>query len=202
MGIRPAHDEAHENRTMNLVLASQSPRRKELLAILGYEFSVIPSSIDEMPVTGETPEQYVVRVARDKGMEVASRVTHSIILSADTVVTIDNEILGKPIDKDDAVRMLRKLSGREHRVYTAVTLINQRKEETLAALDGTRVWFNPMSDDQIIDYIQRENVFDKAGAYAIQGYAGIYIPRIEGNYFNVMGLPLPLVHELLCRTLL
>jgi septum formation protein len=187
---------------MNLVLASQSPRRKELLAILGYEFSVIPSSIDEMPVTGETPEQYVVRVARDKGMEVASRVTHSIILSADTVVTIDNEILGKPIDKDDAVRMLRKLSGREHRVYTAVTLINQRKEETLAGLDGTRVWFNPMSDDQIIDYIQRENVFDKAGAYAIQGYAGIYIPRIEGNYFNVMGLPLPLVHELLCRTLL
>src|ERR1051326_5244839 len=117
------HPSIPQNRIMNLVLASQSPRRKELLAILGYEFSVIPSSVDEMPVSGETPEQYVVRVARDKGMEVASRVTHSIILSADTVVTIDNEILGKPIDKADAVRMLRKLSGREHRVYTAVAII-------------------------------------------------------------------------------
>jgi septum formation protein len=187
---------------MNLVLASQSPRRKELLAILGYEFSVMPSSIDEMAAPGETPEQYVARVARDKGMEVASRVTHSIVLSADTVVTIDGEILGKPIDQDDAVRMLRKLSGREHRVFTAVTLINQRKEETLEGLDCTQVWFKPLTDAHIIDYIQRENVFDKAGAYAIQGYAGVYIPRIEGNYFNVMGLPLPLVHELLCRTLL
>jgi septum formation protein len=185
---------------INLILASQSPRRRELLTILGYEFSVVPSSIDETPTPGEEPPMYAARVARDKGMEVASRVSHSIILSADTVVTIDNEILGKPADENDALRMLRKLSGREHSVYTAVTLINQAKQETLEGLDRTRVWFKTLTDKEILDYIRRENVFDKAGAYAIQGYAGVYIPKIDGNYFNVMGLPLPLVHELLCRT--
>lgn len=186
---------------MNLILASQSPRRRELLAVLGYEFTVIPSSIDETPAPGENPETYVVRVARDKGMEVASRVSDSIILSADTVVTIDREILGKPADKDDAFRMLKQLSGREHSVYTAITLINQHKQETLEGLDRTRVWFKELTGEEIADYIRRENVMDKAGAYAIQGYAGVYIPKIDGNYFNVMGLPLPLVHELLCRTL-
>src|SRR5215813_11586275 len=124
----------------NLVLASQSPRRRELLAILGHEFSVVPSSIDEMPAPGESPEEYVVRVARDKGMEVASRVVASVVLSADTVVTIDREILGKPADKEDAIRMLRKLSGREHQVYTAVTVINQVQDEILEGLDSTRVW--------------------------------------------------------------
>jgi septum formation protein len=185
---------------MNLVLASQSPRRKELLSILGLPFTVIPASIEEIPFERETPEAFVVRAAREKGVEVASRVSRSVILSADTVVTIDGEILGKPTDKDDAVRMLRKLSGRDHQVYTAVTVVNQTREETLEGLDRTRVWFKALSDEEIRDYLGRENVFDKAGAYAIQGYAGVYIPKIEGNYFNVMGLPLPLVHELLCRT--
>ena len=186
---------------MNLVLASQSPRRKELLAVLGYPFTVIPSSTDERPIAGENPESFVVRVAREKGAEVASRVSQSVILSADTVVTIDNEILGKPMDTDDAARMLKKLSGRDHWVFTAVTIVNQTRQETLEGLERTRVWFDSLSDEQIRDYIQRENVLDKAGAYAIQGYAGVYIPKIEGNYFNVMGLPLPLVHNLLCRTL-
>src|SRR5215813_12105453 len=186
---------------MNLVLASQSPRRKELLAILGYPFSVVPSSIDETPAAGEDPETFVVRVAREKGMEVASRVSQSIIISADTVVTIDDRILGKPADENDAVRMLTQLSGRDHLVLTAVTIVNQQKQETLEGLERTRVWFAPLTDQQIFDYIRCENVFDKAGAYAIQGYAGVYIPKIEGNYFNVMGLPLPLVHQLLCRTL-
>jgi len=185
----------------NLVLASASPRRKELLAILGYSFSVVPSSINETPVVGETPEAFVVRTSREKGMEVASRVLQSVILSADTVVTVDGEILGKPINEEGAVRMLRTLSGRDHWVYTAVTVVNQIRQETLGGLERTRVWFKSLTDEQIRDYIRRENVFDKAGAYAIQGYAGAYIPRIEGNYFNVVGLPLPLVHELLCRTL-
>jgi septum formation protein len=143
----------------------------------------------------------VARVAREKGMEVASRVSGSIVLSADTVVTIDNEILGKPADEEDAIRMLKKLSGRDHWVYTAITIVNQPKQESLEGLERTRVWFAPITDHEIVDYIRRENVLDKAGAYAIQGYAGVYIPKIEGNYFNVMGLPLPLVHELLCRTL-
>ncbi len=186
---------------MNLVLASESPRRKELLSILGLPFAVIPASIEEIPLKGETAEAFAVRTAREKGLEVASRVSRSVILSADTVVTIDGEILGKPTDKGDAVRMLQKLSGRDHWVYTAVTIVNQTRPETLDGMDRTRVWFKTLSDKEIDDYIGRENVFDKAGAYAIQGYAGVYIPKIEGNYFNVMGLPLPLVYELLCRTL-
>jgi len=184
-----------------LVLASQSPRRRELLGVLGIPFSVLPSAIDETPAPGESPEDFVMRVARDKGMEVASRVTQSIVLSADTEVTIDGEILGKPVDETDAIRMLKKLAGREHSVLTAVCVINQVKRETLEGLDRTRVWFNPFDEEQIRDYIRRENVYDKAGAYAIQGYAGVFIPKIEGNYFNVMGLPLPLVYDLLCRTL-
>ena len=187
---------------MNLVLASESPRRKELLSILGLPFTVIPASIEEIPLRGETADAFVIRAAREKAMVVASRVSRSVILSADTVVTIDGEILGKPRDKDDAVRMLRKISGRDHWVYTAVTVLNQTREETLDGMDCSRVWFKALSDKEIHDYLGRENVLDKAGAYAIQGYAGIYIPKIEGNYFNVMGLPLPLVYELLCRTLL
>ena len=184
-----------------LVLASQSPRRKELLSILGIPFTVVPSSIDEIPARGETPEQFVVRVAREKGMEIASRVSQSVVLSADTVVAVDREILGKPADEQDAFRMLRKLSGRDHWVYTAISVLNQVKHQTLEGIDRTRVWFSTLTDEQILDYIRRENVLDKAGAYAIQGYAGVFIPKIEGNYFNVMGLPLPLVHEFLCRTL-
>src|SRR5437867_6719626 len=147
---------------MNLVLASQSPRRKELLALLGVPFVVVPSSIDETPTAGERPEEFVVRVAREKGMEVASRVSHSVVLSADTVVTLDGEILGKPADEQDAARMLRRLSGRDHWVYTAVCIVNQLKQETLEGLDRTRVWFSPLNEAQILDYIRRENVLDTA----------------------------------------
>jgi len=185
----------------NLVLASQSPRRKELLAVLGFPFKVIPAAIDEIPKAGEDPETFVVRVAREKGLEVAARVTQSVVLSADTVVTIDGDILGKPSDAADAARMLRQLSGRKHAVLTAICVIDQLKNRTLEGLDRTDVWFDELTDTQIHDYIQRENVMDKAGAYAIQGYAGVFIPKIEGNYFNVMGLPLPLTYQLLCRTL-
>ena len=183
----------------DLVLASASPRRKELLSILGIPFTVIPSSIDEIPTPGESPETFVVRIAKEKCAEVASRVSHSVVLSADTVVTIDGEILGKPIDAHDAATMLRKLAGRDHWVYTAICVLHQEKEEMLEGLDRTRVWFVPLDDATIHDYIRRENVLDKAGAYAIQGYAAVFIPKIEGNYFNVMGLPLPLVHSLLSR---
>jgi septum formation protein len=186
---------------MNVVLASSSPRRSELLNVLGIPFEVIASSIEETPKAGEKPEAYVVRVAKEKGHEVAERVTHSVVIAADTIVTIDDEILGKPTGQEDAIRMLRKLSGRCHSVYTAICLIDQLQGQTLEGLDRTEVWFDPMTDVQIQDYLRRENVMDKAGAYAIQGYASVYIPRIDGNYFNVMGLPLPLVHKMLCRTL-
>jgi septum formation protein len=183
----------------SLVLASASPRRKELLSVLGIPFTVVPSSIEETPAEGEPAETFVVRMAKEKCMEVASRVSHSVVLSADTVVTIEGEILGKPADEQDAMRMLRKLSGQEHWVYTAICVVNQANGETLEGMDRTRVWFDPIDDATIRDYIRREDVLDKAGAYAIQGYAGVFIPRIEGNYFNVMGLPLPLVRRLLSR---
>lgn len=184
-----------------LVLASESPRRKDLLELLGIPFSVVPAAIEERPASGETPKQFAIRVAREKGMEVGARVAQSVILSADTVVTIDGEILGKPAGEDDAVRMLTKLQGRRHTVLTAICVINQVTQETFEEVDQTEVWFDAMTAMEIRDYVRRENVLDKAGAYAIQGYAGVYIPRIDGNYFNVMGLPLPLVHKLLCRTL-
>ena len=183
--------------TLPLVLASQSPRRRELLEILGIPFSVVVPAADETAHEGELPETYVVRVARDKGLEVASRVSESVVLAADTVVTIDGEILGKPADGADAIRMLQKLSGNEHVVYTAVCVINQSTGRMREALERTRVWLNPLTRAQILDYVARENVRDKAGAYAIQGFASVFIPRIDGSYSNVMGLPLALVWELL-----
>jgi len=182
-----------------LVLASQSPRRKELLGLLGVPFEIIPAEIAEIPRDGEPPEQFVVRAAHEKGIEVASRVSNSVVLSADTVVTIDGMILGKPSDEADAVRMLQRLSGRQHRVYTAVCVINQLNSEVFQGVEHTVVWFNPMTSVQIEDYVRREHVLDKAGAYAIQGFASVYIAKIEGNYANVMGLPMPLVYDLLGR---
>ena len=181
----------------SLILASQSPRRKELLEILGVPFSVVTPDIDESPLPGEDPKTYAARVAREKALDVASRVSDSIILSADTVVTIDGEILGKPSSRADAIRMLTKLSGREHRVYTAVCVIDQSSGETREELEGTDVSFKTLTAAQIEAYIDRENVMDKAGAYAIQGLASSFIPKISGSYSNVMGLPVALVAELL-----
>jgi septum formation protein len=182
-----------------LVLASQSPRRKEILSLLGTSFRVVPPDIDETPRPAEPARAYVVRMAREKAAQVADRLSSSIVLSADTIVTVDEEIFGKPVSEADAVRMLHRLSGRSHVVFTAVCVVHLDGNKNLEGLEATGVWFDPMTDEQIMDYIHRENVMDKAGAYAIQGYAAVYIPRISGNYFNVMGLPLPLVHNLLCR---
>lgn len=189
----------HPDTIGRLILASQSPRRKELLGILGIPFEVVPADIAEVPLAGETPDKFVIRAAREKGTEVASHVSNSIVLSADTIVTIDGRILGKPLDESDAVRMLMLLSGRQHEVFTAVCLIDQLQTKTLEGLERTRVWFNSMTEEQALDYVRREPVLDKAGSYAIQGFAQVYISKIEGNYSNVMGLPLPLVSEFLNR---
>jgi septum formation protein len=180
-----------------LVLASRSPRRKELLGVLGVSFSIVVPTIDESPRSEESPENYVVRVAREKARDVASRVSRSVVLSADTVVTIDGEILGKPHDRADAIRMLARLSGREHQVFTAVCVINQLSGEMREGLEKTAVSFRKLSPQEIEGYIERENVMDKAGAYAIQGFASVFIPRISGSYSNVMGLPLALVYDFL-----
>jgi septum formation protein len=165
--------------------------------MLGIPFSIVVPNIDETPGSGESPKGYVSRVARQKAMDVTSRVSRSLILAADTVVTIDGEILGKPNDEGDAVRMLAKLSGRDHLVLTAVCIVDQLKDKTREKIEETVVSFNPLTESAIRDYLVRENVMDKAGAYAIQGFASVFIPRISGSYSNVMGLPLALVYELL-----
>jgi septum formation protein len=182
-----------------LVLASQSPRRKELLEILGIPFSIVVPAIDETPRAGDRPQDYVLRVAKAKALDVASRVSESVVLSADTVVTIGDEILGKPRDRADAIRMLTKLSGREHRVFTGVSLLDQGEGALRSGVEQTSVFFRKLSSDEIENYLDREDVMDKAGAYAIQGFASVFIPKISGSYSNVMGLPLALVYELLRR---
>jgi septum formation protein len=184
-----------------LILASASPRRREILSILGIPFSVTPAAIAEIPRAGESPEDFVRRAAREKGMEIAARAKGSVVLAADTIVTIDGEILGKPAGLEEAARMLARLSGKQHSVLTAVWVNDGVRQKTWEGLDRTTVWFKALNDAEIRDYLSREDVLDKAGAYGIQGLAGAFIPKIEGNYFNVMGLPLPLVYEFLRQAL-
>ena len=185
-----------------LVLASASPRRRELLAQVGYRFEVRPAHICEDPNDGEEPIAYVTRLAREKAEAVfrdlinASPKPEDIaVLGADTTVTLDNAILGKPEDAADAARILRLLSGRTHRVITGVSLVTA--ERTEVAAEVTAVRFLTLSDEEIAAYISTGEPMDKAGAYGIQGHAARWIPRIEGCYFNVMGLPLALVCSLL-----
>ncbi len=186
-----------------LVLASASPRRRELLTQAGYEFQIHPAHIPEDPLPDEDPIAYVVRLAREKAeavyRELAARDGGAgdglAVLGADTTVTLDNHILGKPENADDAARMLRMLSGRTHRVLTGVALVTA--DGTEVAAEATAVRFLTLPDKEITAYVATAEPMDKAGAYAIQGRAARWIPRIEGCYFNVVGLPLALVTALL-----
>ena len=174
-----------------IVLASQSPRRRELLNLYGLPFVVEPSLADEDGVTGTGAER-VQTLARIKCEEVARRHTGCYVLAADTLVCVDGAVLGKPKDAADARRMLRMLSGRTHEVHTGVCLCLP-DGGLLCGVDTTRVTFLPMDDSAIERYIATDEPFDKAGAYAIQGVAGIFIQSIEGSFSNVIGLPLALV---------
>jgi septum formation protein len=193
-----------------LVLASASPRRRELLAQAGFSFEVHPAHIPEEPLAGEDPIAYVTRLAREKAEAVFRELTTAsrpagearlygksslAVLGADTTVTLDNHILGKPEDAADAARMLRLLSGRTHRVITGLALV--RAEGAEVAAEATAVRFLTLSEEEIAAYVATGEPMDKAGAYAIQGRAARWIPRIEGCYFNVVGLPLALVSALL-----
>jgi len=169
----------------------------ELLSVIGIPFSIVVPNTDETPRIGESVQEYVARVAREKAADVGTRVTGSLVLSADTVVTLDGEIFGKPKDRTDAFQMLTRLSGRDHVVFTAVCILDQSKGRLREGIEGTIVSFNALTESMIRNYLERENVMDKAGAYAIQGFASVFIPRISGSYSNVMGLPLALVYELL-----
>jgi len=176
---------------MKLILASASPRRAQILRDAGISFAVLSSAIDETPYPGETPQQLVRRLADAKAELVAARaVGPAILIAADTVVVLDNQILGKPRSTEEARRMLELFSGRTHSVITAVTLLRLPEMDRRQFIETTLVHFAPLTRDEISRYLATEEPYDKAGAYAIQGHAGRYIPRIEGCYFNVVGLPL------------
>lgn len=176
---------------MKLILASASPRRAQILHDAGVSFSVISAAIDETPYPGETPQQLVQRLADAKAELVAARaVGPAILIAADTVIVLDGQLLGKPRSTDEARRMLQLFSGRTHSVITGVSLIRLPEMDRRQFIETTLVQFAPLSRDEISRYLATEEPYDKAGAYAIQGRAGRYIPRIEGCYFNVVGLPL------------
>lgn len=181
-----------------LVLASQSPRRQELLRNAGIEFTVQPADVNEDLLPNEEPDEYVQRLARDKAIAVweslpptISHRASTFVLGADTTVVVDHHILAKPVDAADAARMLRLLSGRTHMVSTGVCLIGEGIEDLRC--ETTRVTFDALTDADIEMYVAHGEPMDKAGAYAIQGIASRWISRIEGCYFNVVGLPVSLV---------
>jgi septum formation protein len=176
---------------MKLILASASIRRAEILHEAGFSFAVLSSAIDETPYPGESAHDLVQRLAFAKAEPVAARaVGPAIVIGADTEVTLEGHIFGKPRSTDDARHMLEKLSGRTHAVVTGVALIRLPDAERLTFVESTLVQFNILSAEEISRYLATGEPHDKAGGYAIQGRAGRYIPRIEGCYFNVVGLPL------------
>jgi septum formation protein len=177
-----------------LVLASASPRRQELLRNAGISFTVQPADIDETPMVGESPRGCAERLAREKALAVFESRPEDYVLGADTIVVVDDTILGKPRDAGDAARMLRLLSGRMHAVITGVCVVGPVVNKVKTASETTMVTFCELSDDEIRDYIATGEPMDKAGAYAIQGIASRWIPRIEGDYSNVVGLPVALVY--------
>ena len=177
---------------MKLVLASKSPRRSEILKNAGYEFVVRVADADETIPAGTKPEDTVVFLAARKAMAVP-RADDETILGADTIVVLDDKILGKPKDREDAYNMLKALSGRAHSVFTGVCIVENGKSMTFA--EETRVEFLPLSDEDIYKYIDTNDCYDKAGAYGIQGYASKFVRRIDGDYFNVVGLPISAIFE-------
>jgi septum formation protein len=180
---------------MRLVLASASPRRRELLANAGLAFDVEPVDLDEGRAPGEAPHAYVERLAREKAEAVARRRPGAIVLGADTAVVLGDDVLGKPVDAADASRMLQLLSGRSHEVMTGVAVVSNGR--TASRVARTVVWFADLTGEQIAAYVATGEPADKAGAYAIQGGAAAFVTRTEGSYSNVVGLPMDVVADLL-----
>jgi septum formation protein len=172
-----------------MILASKSPRRKEILEGFGFKLEILNSSIEEVSDKEGLLEQ-IMDISRKKSLEISENRKESYVLSADTVVVLDGNILGKPKDEDEAFDMLNSLSGRQHKVLTAYTLINSQKGIDFTSYDSTEVYFKELSEDEIRWYISTGESMDKAGAYGIQGKGAVLVKKIEGDFFNVMGFPI------------
>jgi septum formation protein len=186
---------------LKLILASASPRRSEILRNAGIQFEICSADVDESRLDNESPGDYVRRLALAKSVSASGNNPNLgadvLIIGADTVVVVDADVLGKPTSRDDAKRMLRKVSGRMHDVHTGLALLQTSGMQRRVVEEITRVHFAHLSDQEIEDYLATGEPFDKAGAYAIQGMGGRFVTRIEGCYFNVMGLPLARLWTLL-----
>lgn len=180
-----------------IILASASPRRKELLEKLDLDFSVCPADIDESLLPDEDAAMYPLRTAVQKAMAVAKTTEDALVIAADTVVAVDDDILGKPRDEAEAKAMLQRLSGREHIVITGIGVVDTASGRTLSATEQTIVYFHPLRDEEIDAYIATGECMDKAGSYGIQGKGSLLVRKIDGDYFNVMGLPLSRLYRLL-----
>ena len=185
----------HRIEDLRVILASQSPRRRQLLDLVGIRHEVKPADIDESVASGELPKRYAERLAREKASTIAAKESSAVVIAADTIVVIDDHILGKPRDVNDAERMLRMLSGRSHTVMTAVAVCHEGR--TASGVEIVDVTFVPLQQDQIRAYVATGEPMDKAGAYGIQGYGATIVRRIDGDYFAVMGLSLVLLVALL-----
>lgn len=182
-----------------LILASVSPRRIELLRLTGIDFEVMPSGIDEGFHREETPREHVLRLSEEKALAVARIHTDCWVLGADTIVVVAGEVLGKPASVDEAKKMLKKLSGREHEVFTGFSIVRQERGLLIREVVESRVLFREITDDEMDWYTGSDEPYDKAGAYAVQGMGALFIREIRGSYTNVMGLPLCEVVDALKR---
>ncbi len=183
-----------------IILASKSPRRLELLSMLGYDVRTVISYVDESKITAESPDKLALALSKAKAEAVCKILTNSSlpIIAADTLVCINNEILGKPKDRKDAERMLRLLSGKTHQVHTGYTVI--QSGNIMSFCDTSNVFFREISENELISYLDSKEPYDKAGAYGIQGNAGAFVERIEGDFFSIMGLPICKISKILLNS--
>ncbi len=184
-------------RNKKIILASASPRRAELLRQIGLKFEVRPSAVDEGKNKSESLREYVKRVALSKALKAAEGTTDAIIISADTIVVINKKRLGKPESPESASAMLKRLSGRCHTVMTGVAVCDTLTKKKITKVVETRVWFKRLTDEEIADYVRSGEPLDKAGGYGIQGRAAVFVRKIEGDYFNIVGLPLNTLYKIL-----
>lgn len=182
---------------MNIILASGSPRRREILANTNAKFDVLTSDVDERIFKFEEPTQLVLRLAFEKCMDIATNNPESLVIGADTIVVLDNEILGKPKNEDEAFDMLSKLSNREHQVITGMSIVNIENNKKIVDYTISNVKFKNLTDQDIRDYISTGECLDKAGSYGIQGYGALLVKEIQGDYFNIVGLPISKLSDIL-----